>query len=101
MTTSTDKQQNAFRDVPFMGVIYVVHDINRPERYGLPKTPVRPPSYTYWKWIAKPAGLLLAGLGVLAVFFHRVAVGPKLAQPEAPLVESRPDPVEAKRKEQP
>jgi hypothetical protein len=43
----------------------------------------------------------LAGLGVLAVFFHRIAVGPKLPQPEAPIVESPPDSIEAKRKEQP
>jgi hypothetical protein len=83
-------------------VIYVLHDINNPERYGLPKTPVIPPSYTIWKWLAKPAGLLMAGLGVLAVVFHRVAVGPRLPQPEYPApVETQPDPVEAKRKEQP
>jgi len=44
----------------------------------------------------------MAGLGLLAVFFHRVAVGPKLPQPEEPLpVESQPDTVDAKRKEQP
>jgi hypothetical protein len=66
----------------------------------------RIPSYrraiTYWKWLAKPAGLVLAGLGLLAVFFHRVAVGPKLPQPEDPLpIEPPPDTVEAKRKEQP
>ena len=90
-------------DPPSIGgthVIYVLHDINNPERYGLPKTPVIPPSYTYWKWLAKPTGLLLAGLGVLAVFFHRIAIGPKLPQPQAP-VESQPDTIDAKRKEQP
>jgi hypothetical protein len=44
----------------------------------------------------------MAGLGLLAVFFHRVAVGPKLPQPEDPApVEPQPDIVEAKRKEQP
>jgi formate dehydrogenase iron-sulfur subunit len=83
-------------------VIYVLHDIKRPERYGLPAAPVIPPSYTYWKWIAKPTGLLLAGLGVLAVFFHRIAVGPKLPQPETPPpIESQPNTIEAKRKELP
>ena len=83
-------------------VIYTLHDINTPERYGLPKNPVIPPSYTLWKWTAKPIGLLMAGLGLLAVFFHRVSVGPKLPQPEEPpLVTEHSDPVEAKRKEQP
>ena len=81
-------------------VIYVLHDINSPERYGLPKTPVIPPSYTYWKWLAKPIGLWLGLLGILAVFFHRVAVGPKMPQPE-PAIEPPPDPIELKRKEQP
>jgi formate dehydrogenase iron-sulfur subunit len=83
-------------------VIYVLHDIKRPERYGLPAKPVIPPSYTVWKWLAKPTGLFMAGLGLLAVFFHRVAIGPKLPQPEdLPPVESQPAIVEAKRKEQP
>jgi formate dehydrogenase iron-sulfur subunit len=83
-------------------VIYVLHDLKRPERYGLPANPVIPPSYTYWKWLAKPTGLFMAGLGLLAVFFHRVSIGPKLAQPEEPPpVEQQPDSVEAKRKEQP
>ena len=83
-------------------VIYTLHDINHPERYGLPKNPVISASYTYWKWTAKPIGLLMAGLGLLAVFFHRVSVGPKLSQPEEPpLVSEHADPVEAKRKEQP
>src|SRR5438874_933015 len=83
-------------------VIYVLHDIKRPERYGLPANPIIPPSYTIWKWLAKPTSLVVAGLGLLAVFFHRVSVGPKLPQPEEPpLAESQPDAVEAKRKEQP
>ena len=55
----------------------------RPELYGgLPANPVIPPSYTVWKWLAKPTGLVMAVLGVFAVFFHRIAVGPKLPQPE-------------------
>jgi formate dehydrogenase iron-sulfur subunit len=83
-------------------VIYTLHDINTPERYGLPKNPVIPPSYTYWKWAAKPVGLLMAGLGLLAVLFHRVTVGPKLPQPEEPPpLDSQPDTNEGKRKEQP
>jgi formate dehydrogenase beta subunit len=83
-------------------VIYVLHDIKRPERYGLPATPVIPPSYTYWKWIAKPAGLFMGLLGIGAVFFHRVFYGPKLPQPEPPGVEVDPrDEIDAGRKETP
>jgi hypothetical protein len=84
-------------------VIYVLHDIKRPERYGLPATPVIPPSYTYWKWLVKPTGLAMAMLGMAAVFFHRVFYGPKVPEPEdAPVVETGPqDEVEAARKEQP
>ncbi len=83
-------------------VIYVLHDIKQPERYGLPANPVIPPSYTVWKWLAKPTGLVMAMLGVGAVFFHRIFYGPKLPQPEdLPVVETRPeDEAEAARKEQ-
>ena len=92
-------------DPPSIGgthVIYVLHDIKRPERYGLPANPVIPPSYTYWKWLAKPTGLVLGVLGVLAVFFHRVSVGPRLPQPESPPpLPAQPDTVEAKRRETP
>lgn len=60
-------------------VIYVLHDVTQPERYGgLPANPVIPLSFTAWKWLPKPLGLGLAMFGVLAVFFHRIAVGPKL-----------------------
>jgi hypothetical protein len=44
----------------------------------------------------------MAFLGIFAVFFHRIAVGPKLPQPDDALpVESQPDTVEAARKERP
>ena len=84
-------------------VIYVLHDIKRPERYGLPANPVIPPSYTYWKWIAKPTGLAMAMLGVVAVFFHRIFYGPKLPVPQdnPPVVATPSDEVEAARKERP
>jgi formate dehydrogenase beta subunit len=92
-------------DPPSIGgthVIYVLHDIQQPERYGLPANPIIPPSYTYWKWLAKPTGLLLAVLGVGAVFFHRIMYGPKLPQPEPPEVRTGPtDEIEAGRKETP
>ena len=84
-------------------VIYVLHDATQPETYGgLPSNPQIPPSYTVWKWLAKPAGLAMALLGVFAVFFHRIAVGPKLPQPEpGPVVTEHPDEAEAKRSEKP
>src|SRR5712692_924916 len=64
-------------------VIYVLHDAKHPELYGgLPADPQIPFSYTYWKWIAKPVGLIIALLGLLAVFFHYIFTGPKRPQPE-------------------
>jgi len=64
-------------------VIYVLHDAKHPELYGgLPADPQIPFSYTYWKWLAKPIGLVMALLGLLAVFFHYVFTGPKRPQPE-------------------
>lgn len=84
-------------------VIYVLHDITEPELYGgLPSNPQIPASYTVWKWLAKPAGLLMAVFGILGIFFHRVAVGPKVPQPEpVPPLAAQPDEVEAARKETP
>lgn len=84
-------------------VIYVLHDITRPELYGgLPANPIIPPSYTVWKWLAKPIGLIMVMLGILAVFFHRLTVGPKLPQPERdPVLTDRPDEAAAARKEIP
>ena len=84
-------------------VIYVLHDIKSPERYGLPAVPVIPPSYTYWKWLAKPTGLAMAMLGIVAVFFHRVFYGPKMPEPaDTPVIETRPqDEIDAAQKEKP
>jgi len=79
----------------------VLHDATQPELYGgLPANPTIPPSYTVWKWLAKPAGLAMAFLGVFAVFFHRITVGPKRPQPE-PVVTEHPDEAETKRSEKP
>ena len=86
-------------------VIYVLHDATQPELYGgLPSNPTIPPSYTVWKWLAKPTGLAMALMGVAAVFFHRVFYGPKLPQPEPEPVTrvTRPeDEAETKRREEP
>ena len=83
-------------------MIYVLHDITQPERYGLPANPVIPPSYTYWKWLAKPTGLILGLLGIVAFFFHRIVYGPKPIKPEPPIVETGPrDEVEAGRETTP
>jgi formate dehydrogenase iron-sulfur subunit len=63
-------------------VIYVLHDITSPELYGgLPANPQVAPSYTVWKWLVKPAGLVMAVIGLAGVFFHRVFYGPKPPQP--------------------
>jgi hypothetical protein len=69
---------------------------------GLPANPVIPPSYTVWKWLAKPMGLVMAVLGVFAVFFHRITIGPKLPQPEpGPVVTEHPDEAGSGRREAP
>jgi Fe-S-cluster-containing dehydrogenase component len=66
-------------------VIYVLHDITKPELYGgLPSNPQIAPSFTVWKRLAKPMGLLMALLAAPVAFFHFLAEGPKTEQPEAP-----------------
>jgi len=70
-------------------VIYVLHDATTPEAYGgLPKDPRIPASFTFWKRIAKPIGLLVALLAAPAAFYHYITEGRKEPQPPAP--ESRP-----------
>ena len=63
-------------------MIYVLHDATKPEMYGgLPAKPQIPASFTLWKSVAKPVGLLLALLAAPVAFFHYIAEGPKDVQP--------------------
>jgi hypothetical protein len=63
-------------------VIYVLHDITRPELYGgLPANPTIPVTYTAWKRVAKPVGLLLALFAAPVAFFHYITEGPKEPSP--------------------
>ena len=67
-------------------VIYVLHNINEPEKYGnLPAKPRIPLSFTVWKDIFKPLGLFGAMLGFVGVVMHYVFEGPRRAQPEPPV----------------
>jgi formate dehydrogenase iron-sulfur subunit len=71
-------------------VIYVLHDATRPEIYGgLPRDPQIPTSFTMWKRLAKPIGLVLALLAAPAAFFHYIVEGPKEPQPQPPSREER------------
>ncbi len=63
-------------------VIYVLHNAENPEAYGgLPKDPTIPLSFTIWKSVFKPVGLLLAMTGFLGALFHYVFEGPHRPQP--------------------
>jgi len=68
------------------GVIYVLHDITKPEKYGnLPASPRIPLAYTVWKSVFKPIGLIGAMLGFVGVVMHYVFEGPRRAQPTPPV----------------
>jgi hypothetical protein len=67
-------------------VIYVLHDINNPEKYGnLPKNPTISTAFTIWKEWFKPIGLFGAMLGLVGVVMHYVFEGPRLTQPTPPI----------------
>jgi hypothetical protein len=51
--------------------------------YGdLPSTPRIPPSFTGWKDVVKPVGLLLALAAVPVAVIHYLTQGPQVEQPE-------------------
>ena len=60
----------------------MLHDITRPELDGgLPANPTIPVTYTAWKRVAKPVGLLLALFAAPVAFFHYITEGPKEPSP--------------------
>ncbi len=68
-------------DPPGVGgthVIYVLHDINNPERYGgLPKDPQVPWMVRIWKGPLKWLGNLAMAAGIIGVAAHYIRFGPK------------------------
>jgi formate dehydrogenase beta subunit len=79
-------------DPPSVGgthVVYVLHDITKPELYGgLPANPQIPVTFTIWKRAAKPVALLLSLLAAPVAFLHYITQGPKEPSPTAPGIES-------------
>jgi hypothetical protein len=74
-------------------VIYVLHDITKPEKYGnLPSNPRIPLAFTVWKSVFKPIGLFAAMLGFVGVVMHYVFEGPRRAQPTPPVKTIQPPP---------
>src|ERR1035441_3731951 len=72
-------------DPPGVGgthVMYVLHDIEHPERYGgLPKDPHIPLLVRIWKGPLKWVGNLAMAAGVLGVALHYLKLGPKQIEP--------------------
>jgi hypothetical protein len=68
-------------DPPGVGgthVMYVLHDIDHPERYGgLPKDPHIPLLVRIWKGPLKWIGNLAMAGGILGVAIHYLRFGPK------------------------
>ncbi|HUN89632.1 MAG TPA: formate dehydrogenase subunit beta [Terriglobales bacterium] len=67
-------------------VVYVLHDAEKPEKYGnLPKNPRIPASFTIWKNWFKPLGLLASISAFAGVILHYVVEGPRRTQPQPPV----------------
>ena len=65
------------------GVIYVLHDVNKPELYGgLPKNPSVPLSVKLWKHPLKWLGNLAIAGGLVGLFVHYLRYGPKAREEE-------------------
>jgi hypothetical protein len=73
-------------DPPGVGgthVIYVLHDIDHPERYGgLPKDPHVPLLVRIWKGPLKWLGNLAIAAGILGAATHYLRFGPKKVEQE-------------------
>jgi hypothetical protein len=65
--------------------MYVLHDIDHPERYGgLPKDPRVPWMVRIWKGPLKWLGNIAMAAGVVGVAMHYIRYGPKkVAEPES------------------
>src|SRR5271166_5216608 len=65
------------------GVIYVLHDVTKPELYGgLPKNPTIPLSVKLWKHPLKWIGNLAIAGGLIGLFVHYLRYGPKAREEE-------------------
>ena len=70
-------------------VIYVLHDIKQPERYGLPANPVIPPSYTVLEVVGETDGTGDGVLGDWRSLFPSRLLWTQMPQPEeSPAVET-------------
>jgi formate dehydrogenase beta subunit len=58
-------------------VIYVLHDLNKPEQYELPRDPSVPLFIKMWKGPLKWLGGIGIVAGVFGVFMHYIRFGPK------------------------
>ena len=63
-------------------VMYVLHDINTPEKYELPRNPTVPFFVKMWKGPLKWIGGIAMGLGVATLFGHYLRFGPKQVEGE-------------------
>jgi formate dehydrogenase iron-sulfur subunit len=65
------------------GVIYVLHDVTKPELYGgLPNDPTVPLSVRLWKHPLKWIGNVAMVLGLVGLFGHYLRFGPKEREEE-------------------